>query len=128
MYENKKGAMPTDQSSAKLQKVTIKNHHSNNTTSPFDNQVKIWLDLTKIHRFFVTFCYLFVLCIKQGEIHRISPCHSLTIFNYESISKIQSTSSVVFIFSRTSGSSRVPAILPRRSRCSSPIPAIPNTN
>ncbi|MBE7011318.1 MAG: hypothetical protein E7415_01435 [Ruminococcaceae bacterium] len=32
MYENKKGAMHADQSTAKLQKMTIKNHQPNNTT------------------------------------------------------------------------------------------------
>ena len=54
--------------------------------------------------------------------------HSLNIVVYERVFRIQSTSPVVFIFSSTSGSSRHPAIFARRSRCSSPIPAIPNTS
>lgn len=36
MYENKKGAMPTDQSSAKLHKETGKAYHSNNNTESPD--------------------------------------------------------------------------------------------
>ena len=62
-------------------------------------------------------------CGRRGVLYLMSDC-----LIYESFFIIQSISFVVFIFSRTSSSSRQSAILPSRSRCSSPIPAIPKTS
>ena len=78
-------------------------------------------------------CYLFVIyaffSFPQNLLKTFLIYEQISFIPvYASCSRTQSTSFVVLSFSRRSGSSNSVQRLLRISRCSSPIPAIPNTS